>query len=134
MRARLRRYVRRIRNGVRASFSEEYTPREVAGSFALGVFITMLPTLGTGLLAFAALSYLFVRINKVALFASVLVLNPAVKSGVYAASLTLGVVVLGPVDGVSPSTLGLSAGRDVVVRLLVGNLLLAAVATVIGYV
>ncbi len=134
MRDRAKRYVKRIREGVRESFAADYTPPEVAGSFALGVFITMLPTLGTGLILFGILSYLFARINRIALFASVLVLNPAVKWGVYGASISLGVFLLGPVEGIEGTAVSLDAGWDVLLRLWVGNLVLAAVATGIGYV
>lgn len=133
MRARIAQYLRRLRDGLHESFAEEYSPQEVSGSFAIGVFITMLPTLGTGLLVFVVLSYFFERINKLALFASVLVINPPVKWGVYAASLTLGSALLGPVDALGEIDVSLDVGRDVLLRLLVGNLLLAAVVTVVGY-
>jgi len=134
MRDRAKRYVDRIREGVRESFTADHTPPEVAGSFALGVFITMLPTLGTGFILFVILSYLFARINRIALFASVLVLNPAVKWGVYGASITLGVFLLGPVEGIEGASVSRAAGWDVLIRLWVGNLVLAAIATGIGYV
>lgn len=133
MRSRVNRYVDRIRDELRKSFTQEYTPREVAGSFALGVFITMLPTLGVGLGVFVVLAYLFERINKIALFASVLVLNPFVKWGVYAASISLGFFLLGPVEGFDGGGVTLDDGRDVLVRLWVGNLILAVIATAIAY-
>jgi uncharacterized protein (DUF2062 family) len=117
-----------------AALAERYTPRQVAGSFALGVFITALPTFGVGLLAFLVLVWLFEGISKLALFASVLVLNPVVKWGVYGTSFGLGSHLLGPIEGVSRSELSLSAGPDIVIRLLVGNLILAVVFTVIAYV
>lgn len=127
-------YRDRVREEFSRAFSEDHTPREVAGSFAVGVFITMLPTLGTGLLLFVVLVAVFESISKIALFASVLVFNPVVKWGVYAASFALGVFILGPVEGVTMADVSLSAGPEIVVRLLVGNLLLAIVATVLGYV
>ena len=133
MRSRVNRYVDRIRAELRESFTQDYTPREVAGSFALGVFITMLPTLGVGLLVFVVLAYLFKRINKIALFASVLVLNPVVKWGVYAASVSLGFFLLGPVEGFDGGGVTLDDGVEVLIRLWVGNLILAAIATVISY-
>ena len=120
---------------LRRSFSEEYTPREIASSFSAGVFITMLPTLGTGLLLFVVLVYAFQWINKIALFASVLVLNPVVKWGVYAASMTLGIFLLGPAEGGGLFVeVSLDAGQDLLIRLLLGNLILAVIATVIAYV
>lgn len=132
-RSRVAGYGARIRTELRRAFSEDHTPRETARSFAVGTFITMLPTLGAGLLAFLAIAYVFDSVSKIALFASVLVFNPIVKWGVYASSFVLGVVLLGPVEGVSAADVSLSAGPEIVVRLLVGNLILAVVATGISY-
>lgn len=134
LRARLRGYLGRIREELYVSFTQEHTPKEVAGSFAVGVFITMLPTLGTGLLLFVLLTYLFDQINKAAIFASVIVVNPVVKWGVYAGSLALGIFLLGPVEVAAAGELSGAAGWDVILRLLVGNTILAIVATAIAYV
>ncbi|MFO8114581.1 MAG: DUF2062 domain-containing protein [Halorubrum sp.] len=124
----------RVRSELHRSFTDEFSPRETAGSFSLGVFITMLPTLGTGLLAFVVLAWAFDRINRIAMFASVIVFNPVVKWGVYGSSFTLGTMLLGPVPGVSPSTVSLSAGPAIVTRLVIGNLILAVVAAAASYV
>ncbi len=132
---RVSQYVSRVREAVYSSLTEEYTPHEIAASFAVGTFITMLPTWGTGLLLFFVLVYLFDWINKVALFASVVVFNPVVKWGVYALSFALGFAILGPVEGVSLSDRpGFSDGWGIVIRLLVGNLILAVIATVAAYI
>ena len=133
-RARVEGYAAAIGEEFRSALTEDYTPRQVAGSFALGTFVTMLPTLGTGLLLFLVILYVSDSVSEIALLASVLVFNPLVKWGVYAASFTVGVILLGPVEGVSTSDVTLSAGPEIVARLLVGNLLLAALATVLGYV
>jgi len=124
----------RVRAELHRSFTEEHTSRETAGSFSLGVFITMLPTLGTGLIAFVVLAWAVSRINRIALFASVIVFNPVVKWGVYGTSFALGTAILGPVPGVSPSTVSLTAGPAIVMRLVVGNLILAVVAAGASYV
>ncbi|MFQ3285574.1 MAG: hypothetical protein ACI9TI_001201 [Natronomonas sp.] len=134
VRGRIADYRRRVCSELEAAFSEEHPSGDVAGSFAVGVFITALPTLGTGLLVFLVLVALVDRISKLALFASVVVLNPVVKWGVYAASFSLGSLLLGPVPGATPTELSLSAGPGIVSRLLVGNLILAVVLTVVGYV
>lgn len=124
----------RVRSDLVTALLEEQSPHVVAVSFAIGVFITALPTLGTGLLAMAALVYLVSYVNRVALFASVVVLNPIAKGGVYVASFGLGRYVLGPVPGVGAAEISLTAGPAVAARLLLGNLLLAVVFTVAGYV
>lgn len=126
-------YVGRVRTELRDAFAESHTPGETAGSFALGAFVTMLPTLGTGLALFVAIAFVSDRISKLGLFASVVVFNPVVKWGVYAASFWLGTKLLGPAPGATPSNISFSAGPDIVVRLLVGNLIIAAVFTVVGY-
>lgn len=133
VRGSVRQRLDRVRRELHRAFAEEHSTREVAGSFSLGVFITMLPTLGTGLLVFLVIAWLTDRVSKIALFASVLVFNPVVKWGVYAASFTLGVVILGPVEGVTPAEVSFSAGPEIVTRLLVGNLILAVVAAVPSY-
>lgn len=127
-------YRKLVREELERAFREDRTPHEIAASFAFGSFVTMLPTLGTGLLLFVLVTATVARVSKIALFGSVLVFNPAVKWGVYGASFWLGSLVLGPVTGVSLTDVSLSAGPEVLIRLLVGNLVLAAVAAVVGYV
>lgn len=133
-RSRFGTYCSRIREKLHGAFSESYTPRELAGSFALGAFITMLPTLGTGLLLFVVIVYVSDRVSKLALFGSILVFNPPVKWGVYVASFALGTALLGPVDGVSMTDISLDAGSGFFARLLLGNLILGVVAALVSYV
>ncbi|MXR51040.1 DUF2062 domain-containing protein [Halovenus sp. WSH3] len=131
---RVRGYLHRVRAAVYDSFTHEHTPRQIALSFALGTFITMLPTFGFGLIVFVVLIRLFEWINSIALFSSVAVFNPIVKWGVYAGSFALGFLLLGPVDGFGiGDTPSFSAGSEIVVRLLVGNTILAVVVTVLAY-
>jgi uncharacterized protein (DUF2062 family) len=125
---------KRVKDRLVETFLEAHTPGEVAFSFSLGVFITMLPTLGVGVLAFFILAALFDRLSKIAMFASVLVFNPVVKWGVYGASYSLGTFMLGPAPGVSFDGVSLSAGPDILVRLWTGNLILAVIAASAGYV
>jgi uncharacterized protein (DUF2062 family) len=132
--ARIRHRVDAVRSEVHDALREQHTPEQVASSFALGVFITALPTLGVGVLAFFVIAYLFESVSKIALFASVIVLNPVVKWGVYGTSFWVGSSILGPVEGISTSAVSLSAAPDVVSRLLVGNLLLAVGLTGVAYV
>ena len=138
LRHRLRKYRTRIVSALRESFDADHSPKEIARSFSIGVFITMLPTLGSGILVFFLLVRLFSWMNKIAIFASVVVVNPVVKWGVYAASLSLGFLLVGPIDGVAVAEIdardiSLATGSDILIRLLVGNLILAVIAAVIAY-
>lgn len=116
------RYRDQVRADLEAAVAEEVGARDIATSFAVGTFVTMLPTLGTGLVVLGALVAIVERANGPAMFASVAVFNPFVKLGVYAGSFSLGSLLLGPVPGVTAGAVSLSAGSEVLARLVVGNL------------
>jgi uncharacterized protein (DUF2062 family) len=128
------RYRDQVRADLEAAVAEEVGARDIATSFAVGTFVTMLPTLGTGLVVLGALVAIVERANGPAMFASVAVFNPFVKLGVYAGSFSLGSLLLGPVPGVTAGAVSLSAGSEVLARLVVGNLLLALVVAGCCYV
>jgi uncharacterized protein (DUF2062 family) len=134
LRRRVSRTRERVKDRLVTAFVEKHTSQEVAFSFSLGVFITALPTLGVGVLVFFVIAFLFDRLSKIALFASVLILNPVVKWGVYGTSYSLGRLLLGPAPGVSFESVSLSMGVDVLVRLWLGNLILATAFAIIAYV
>jgi uncharacterized protein (DUF2062 family) len=134
----------RVCDELEQAADEEYPAHDIAMSFSVGVFITALPTLGFGVLLFFVIAFLFARAHKIALFASVLILNPVVKWGVYGLSISLGVLLLGPIEEL-PTGLSftarqdvtnsmLSAGPGVIARLWLGNTILAVLFAAIGYV
>lgn len=129
----LARYLGRVRGSLRAAFTSDHPPQTVAGSFAFGVFLTALPTLGTAFPVFGWVGYRFERANPLAMLAAVGVMNPVVKSGLYAVSFVLGSALLGPIPDVTHANVGLDAGRDVLVRFLLGNAILSAILAVVGY-
>lgn len=126
-------YRERIRSALEAAFEADHTPHEVGASFAIGLFITALPTLGTGLLAFVVLAAVFDRISKIALFASVVVMNPALKPAVYLGSYRIGNRLLGAEPVVLFDVEAFDVAFDVTLRLVVGNVLLALCAAIVGY-
>lgn len=127
-------YRAQVRSRLRAAFAEDHPPHLIAVSFAIGVFFTALPSLGAAVLVLAWIGYQFEWANKLALLAAVAVLNPLAKGSVYLASFITGSLLLGPIPGITRADLGLAAGPDVLVRLLVGNAILAVVFAVVGYV
>jgi hypothetical protein len=54
---RLKVFKNKLIEALHEAFEEEHIEREIACSFAFGILITSLPTLGLGLLLFAALDY-----------------------------------------------------------------------------
>lgn len=127
-------YISRVRAAVRASLTEDYTPHQVAASFAIGTFICMLPTLGLGFAVFVILSFVFRRLNKLALFSTGVIFNPVLKSGVWVVSLAIGFAVLGPVEGFSAGDVPtLADGSAIVVRLVFGSFVLAVPTAIVAY-
>lgn len=126
-------HVERVRDALRLAFSEDHPPHLIALSFAIGIFVTTLPTLGAGIPVLAWIGHRFAWANKLAFFAAVAILNPLVKTGVYVASFFVGVQLFGPVPGASRADIGVDAGAEVLVRLLAGNAILAIGFAVVGY-
>ncbi|WP_247003975.1 DUF2062 domain-containing protein [Halosolutus gelatinilyticus] len=133
IRRRLNRYRDRARSELRAAFRTDHTPHQIGASFAVGIFITTLPTGGLGIGLFFVFAALWSWVNKPAIFASVAVLNPFVKPAVYVASYHVGGVVLGTRSILSSDPAVDSAGTAVGQTLL-GNILVGIGLAVLSYV
>lgn len=134
IRERLSIYRARIRRQLTAAFEEECTPREVAASFAIGIFITAMPTGGLGIGLFFVFVYYWDWVSKTAIFASVAVLNPLVKPLVYVASFHLGALLLGTEPIVLFEITPLDWLVGLIQLLLLGNVLIALALSAISYV
>ena len=125
-------YWGRVRSELEAAFTETHTPHEVTKSFAIGVFVTTLPSAGLGLVFFLFLVRLSDRISSIAIFSSGIVINPLMKAPMYIAAFWIGTRVLGPT--------GTATGSDVVntasiaVRIISGFVVLGVAIAAIGYV
>lgn len=129
----LERYPGPVRAQLRAAFAADHPPSLVGASFAVGLFLVALPNLGISLVLVAGVAYLFDWADPRALSAAAILLNPLVKGGVYLASFAIGTALLGPVPGVFDGEVSLAAGPAVVLRLVVGNVLVAATLAVAGF-
>lgn len=129
-----REYGRRVQTRLWQAFTQDYPPHQTATSFSLGLFLVAMPNLGASVILLGAIGYRFDWANRLALLCSVLVLNPLAKGTVYVTSFALGVALLGSVEGVSAGDVSLTAGGDVLLRLLLGNLLIATALAAAGYV
>lgn len=134
VRERLASYRDRIRRKLVAAFREEHTPHQVAASFAIGVFVTALPTGGLGVGLFFVLVSLRAWISKPAIFASVAVLNPIVKPAVYLSSFQFGALLLGSDSMDSRDAMTGETAWVAVRQLVLGNVVVAVVLAVLGYI
>ena len=131
---RLSLYRDRVRRALTAAFEEEHTDREIAASFALGIFITAMPTGGLGIGLFFVFAYYWSWVSKTAIFASVVVLNPLVKPLVYVASYKLGTMMLGTEQLLVIGNSFADAILMIVQFVLFGNVLIALFLSAVSYV
>lgn len=125
-------YWGRVRSELEAAFAETHTPHEVAGSFAIGVFVTTLPSAGLGLVVFLFLVRLSDRISSIAIFSSGIVINPLVKAPMYIAAFWIGTWVLGPTGTATGGNIADTTG--IAVRMISGFVVLGVAIAAIGYV
>jgi len=125
-------YGEQIRTKLQSAFREEHTSHEVAGSFSIGLFVVVLPSMGLGLLLFLFLTRLSERISPIAIFSTGLVINPLVKAPMYIAAFWIGTRFFGPVRGTAG---GSSADAiAVAIRMVSGFVVLGIVLAAVGYV
>ena len=134
IRDRLALYRDRVRRALLAAFREEHTPHEIALSFAIGIFITAMPSGGLGIGLFFLFIYWWSWVSKPAIFASVVVLNPIIKPVVYIASYQVGAFLFGTEPRVPSTHSSLETIITIVQLVLIGNLIIALVLSVLSYV
>jgi len=127
-------YSERVQTRLREAFDEDHPPHYTGLSFALGLFLTALPNFGASIVVLGAIARRYAWVNRVAILAAIAVLNPLAKGTVYMLSYALGRTILGPVPGITTSEVSLAAGSDVLIRLLLGNLIIAVALAAVGYV
>lgn len=117
----------RVLEAIHKAFEEKHSDREIAFSFALGIFVTSLPTLGLGLILFAALIKFTDFISGLAIAACVVIMNPITKWLFYLSSINLGSLVL------TGNISGLTGLEDTLTFLLIGSLILATLFSITSY-
>lgn len=126
-------YRDRVRREFTDALEEEHTDGEIAASFAVGIFVTAMPTGGLGLGLFVVLAYYLEWVSKTAIFASALVLNPLVKPVVYVASYWLGALAFGAEPIAVFDRPLLDAALAAIQLLLLGNLVIAVALSAVAY-
>lgn len=133
LRERVTVYRDRVRRELTAAFRADYTAHEVAISFAIGLFVTSMPTGGLSLGALAVLAYWQSWASKAAMFAAAILLNPLVKPAVYLGSYRLGTAFLGSEQLVTLEHDTADTAIELVQFLLVGNVVIGAILFAVGY-
>jgi len=124
---RLSLFKKKMLEALHEAFEEDHTDREIAFSFAFGILVTALPTLGVGLILFAALIRFTSFISGLAIGAAIVIMNPVTKWLFYLASINVGALIFtGRIAGVT----GL---ENALVYLLTGSIVLAVALSILSY-
>lgn len=133
MELKLREYWSKARSEILESIKEEHTPHETAFSFALGAFIILIPTSATGLFILGAIAVASERINRIALFSTALVFNPAVNMAFYALSYIVGSTVFGDPSIPSMEMFSLTQTFSFGQNFIVGSILTGLAISFVSY-
>lgn len=128
MRERYRGLRLKISAELKKAFDEDHTPREIGLSFAFGIFLTVIPTLGLGLLVFLALIRLTDRVSRLALMSTVIIVNPFVKPVFHLASLSIGSIITGKTIS------GNTDPYSLLVMLYTGSFVIAVISALLSYI
>ena len=117
----------------KALFQADVSPAKLAQGFALGTFISILPTPGLNILLATALLGLFKELNRMALFTALTVWNTLVVAPLYALSGKLGALLF-----TTKLLQGIGIFIDAylspkVAHFIVGNVTLAVMITAVSY-
>ena len=97
------------------------SPQSIALAFAIGTFISVLPTPGLNLVLATLLASLFKQLNRTGLLAAIAVWNAFIVAPIYVLSHKVG------------ASLPLLSNHNLAIGFLVGNMLLALVITAVSY-
>jgi uncharacterized protein len=129
--------VEKLRDKIRKHFQEVITtkisPHTIGLGFALGTFISILPTPGFNILLGFFVLLIFKKINKFSLFAGILFWNPLTAIPIYYVSYHIGDFFFGSSAVVVYELNLLGQIYLYARRFLIGNMILALIISSISY-
>lgn len=118
-------------------FSEVLTvqtsPHSIALGFAVGTFISIIPTPGFNILLGLLAVFIYPKLNKVALFGAFLVWNPLLSVPVYTFSYKIGQALFGPMPVIRYELTLWNHAYHFTRRIIIGSLILGFITAMISY-
>ena len=127
----------RIKKAIKDHFIEiihlQISPHSIASGFALGTFISVLPTPGFNIILGIIVTLIFSRINKFSLFGAILLWNPFTAAFIYPTSYAIGNNIFGTLPAVDYQLTFFDYLLRFSRRFIVGNLILASSTALASY-
>ena len=120
----------RLRDYFYIIFSAKKSEHSIALGFAIGTFFCILPTLGFTIWLFIVMSLIFKRVNKLALFGSLVVWNPLLLFPIYYFAYKLGNLIYGATPVVNYNVVFTYHIYNFSRRFLIGSVILAVTISI----
>ncbi|MFH1053581.1 MAG: DUF2062 domain-containing protein [Candidatus Woesearchaeota archaeon] len=134
MRKTARKLINKVKDHFHNVLSIKTTPKEIALGFAIGTFISIIPTPGFNIIIGLIIVLIFERISKLALFGAMVIWNPLTLIPIYLLSFKIGNLIFGSLPVVEFQLSMLNQILFYSRRFLVGNLIVAIGVSIISYV
>jgi len=109
------------------------SPHSIALGFAIGTFISVLPTPGLNIIIGLLIIAILENINKLALFGAYVIWNPFVLVPIYAHSYGLGNMLLGSLPYATFNFVLWDTLYNFTIRFLLGNFIIAVFLSIASY-
>jgi uncharacterized protein len=90
-----KRYYEKVKNHFLEVLKVKTSPHEIALGFAVGTFVSVLPTPGLSILLAFLITLIFPKLSKLSLVGALIVWNPLVSSPLYYLSYRIGAWIIG---------------------------------------
>jgi len=126
-------YKKKIKKHFHEVMKEQKSSHSIAFGFAIGTFITILPTPGFNILMAFLIALVYEKVNKISLFFSLAIWNPFTLIPMYALSLKIGNLLFGPLAVVEYDLSFFDMVFNYSRRFLIGNVILATFTALASY-
>ena len=122
----------KIKNHLKEVATIKKSPHSIAGGFAIGTFLALLPTFGFGIIIGLLILLLSKKISKLSMLIAFAIWNPLVLAAIYPVSYIVGNAILSDtiIENESSILNQLLSGSE---SFLLGSFILALAAAIVSY-
>ncbi len=129
----MKKKIKAIMDKIPDPFIGMVTPHEIAAGFAIGTFISLLPTFGFSIILVTLFLLLFPKVNRPATVIALAFWNPILQVPIYTLSYEIGSMIFGDLPVVKYNIEILNQFFTLTRRLVVGNLITTSLLSVLSY-
>lgn len=129
----LKKFKEKLKHHIHEVIRTKKSPHSIALGFTIGTFISVLPTPGLNILLGLLIIFIFEKVNKYSLFASLFFWNTLTLWPLYILSFRIGDLIFGGLPVVKYNIEILNQIYNFSRRYLVGNFIVAVVISIASY-